>query len=114
MTTFRRVHRGHDTFDASLKLWSIAEQTATDHGVRMAAAAGKKPTEIQAIWFDLTQVYRSTLRRPGHRAVANVVLPDFDVRDAEASYKGVNLAWAAALGLWGQQRDRTRGRPARF
>jgi hypothetical protein len=69
----------------------------------MATATGSKPDEIQEKWFSLTQVYRWTLKHPNVRAAANVFLPDFDVRDAGASYRGVETAWAAALSAWGME-----------
>lgn len=43
------------------RMWGDAEQTSTDWGATIASRRGHQPTDVQAEWFQFTQLYRFML-----------------------------------------------------
>ncbi|WP_033434876.1 hypothetical protein [Saccharothrix syringae] len=110
-----RLHRGELTArHAHDRAWAEAEQSSTDHGVRLAEQVhGLRPTGVERRFFLFSEFYRWTLRnRP---VVLDLLLvygllvhPDLaprrvpfldwftDVRESAPGYKGSQIAFAYA------------------
>lgn len=109
-----RMHRGelaerreHDP------AWSIAEQATTDHGARLAAERGVRPSRVERNFYDFANLYRWMLRNPQPALLAlneamaeGTGIPlapvDFlrwftDVTRSEPTYRGAHVVEDVAL-----------------
>ncbi|GAB3297204.1 hypothetical protein [Parasphingorhabdus pacifica] len=93
--------------------WGNAEQAATEHGVRLAEAAGARPSRIDRNMYEFSEMYRWMLRNPQEALYAldeqlagatgvPLVPADFlrwftDVTTPVPTYRGAHVAHDLAL-----------------